>query len=135
MHRTASATPLDAVMVASRGPVTDVWLRRNIEQVDVELPEGGSQLLWVADEVMGTLPGRVTEQAVAARFALTWDALEEGAMTDRELIGHRADELDGALLEVTEMLSDTTGDIDDATGAILELSEMVAELYDMVGGE
>ena len=59
----------------------------------------------------------------------------EGAMTDREHIGHRADELDGALLEVTEMLSDNTEGIDDNTGAILELSEMVAELYEMVGGE
>lgn len=135
MHVTESATPLEAVMVASRGPVTDVWLRRNIEQVERELPEGGSQLVWVADEVTGTLVGQVTAEGVASRFARTWDALEEGAMTDRELIGHRADELDGALLEVTEMLSDNTEGIDDNTGAILELSEMVAELYDMVGGE
>jgi hypothetical protein len=135
MHKTASATPLEAAMVARRGPVTDVWLRRNIEEVDVELPEGGSQLMWVADEVTGTVAGAITAEDAASRLNRLWDELEQAALTDRELIGYHADELGGTILEVTEMISDNTGSIDDNTGAILELSEMVAELYGMVGGE
>ena len=142
MHTTESATPLEAVQVASRGPVTDVWLRRNIEEVARELPDGGSQLVYVADEVTGTVAGVITAEDAASRFARLWESLEQDALTDRELIDAQATELGGAILELSEMTADNTASIDgntesidDNSGAILELSEMIAELYEKIGGE
>lgn len=113
-----------------------VWLRKGIRQTTITNEYGDEEAMWMADEVIfGTVDGTPEPAWLERNFNALWERFAEGAMTDRELIGHRADELDGALLEVTEMLSDNTEGIDDNTGAILELSEMVAELYEMVGGE
>lgn len=128
MIHTQSASPLDAVQVERRGLVTDVWLRQNIEQVDVELPEGGSQLLWEADEVAGTLPGAVTAESVAERFDALWAELEDAALTDAERIAEARDAAatnGDAIAELAEMVAEGEVTMEDLAQAIMELAEIV----------
>lgn len=128
MHRTESATPLDAVMVASRGPVTDVWLRRNIEEVERELPEGGSQLMWVADEVTGTVAGAITAEDAADDFDALWERLEYESLTDDERVADVRDTSmtnSDAIAELAEMVADGEVTMEDLSQAIMELAEIV----------
>lgn len=109
MQHTMSATPLDAVLVEQQGDHAEAWLRRNVAHDWHDLPEGGSQEFWEADETHGTLPAGTTAEEVAADFDRIWDRFEYG---DREYAEHvagvSADKLDEleALIYYTAIMAD-----------------------------
>ena len=89
MVHTQASTPLSVVQVEHRGPLTDVWLRKNIRDDVVDNVYGSDVAYWEADEVYGVINGYVTEDEVAERFDELWSQFEEDAMGDRELIESR----------------------------------------------
>ena len=124
-----SATPLDAVTVEPRGEmVSDVWLRRNIRETNIESEDGLSQTMWEADVVSGTLPGLPSVSYVRDRFAQLWSAFEEADMTDRELIELRSDTLGDGLAEVAGISAESADMVE-------VLSQAVEELASIIGGE
>ena len=131
MVHTQASTPLSAVMVERRGPLTDVWLRR-----DVTTFEDDGVTYWEADETYGVIEGVVTEEEVSARFNGLWDEFEEDGLTDRELMVSRVSEMSDAIAELSEMASDGAVDIADIADGIAELSADVSRLFELVeGGE
>lgn len=84
MQQTLSATPLEAVLVEQRGDIADVWLRRNIVHDWHDLPDGGSQEFWSADEAHGTMPSGTTAEQVAASFDVLWEVFEREGMSAQE---------------------------------------------------
>lgn len=127
MERTQSATPLEAVTVERRGPVSDVWLRRNVTQLEIDI-EDGTQTVWEADECHGVLDGAPTVEYVTERFARLWAQFEEEDLTDRELVELRADALGDGLAEVAGIAAEGEYNIE-------VLSQAVEELAAIVGGE
>lgn len=124
-----SATPLDAVTVEPRGEtVSDVWLRRNIRETNIEIGDGLSQTMWEADVVSGTLPGLPSVSYVQDRFAQLWASFEEADMTDRELIELRSDTLGDGLAEVAGISAESADMVE-------ALSQAVEELASIIGGE
>ena len=124
-----SATPLDAVTVEPRGEmVSDVWLRRNIRETNIENEDGLSQTMWEADVVSGTLPGLPSVSYVRDRFAQLWASFEEADMTDRELMELRSDTLGDGLAEVAEISAESADMVE-------ALSQAVEELASIIGGE
>ena len=89
MVHTQASTPLSVVQVEHRGPLTDVWLRKNIRDDVVDNVYGSDIAYWEADEVYGVINGYVTEDEVASRFDELWAKFEEDTMGDRELIEAR----------------------------------------------
>lgn len=89
MVHTQASTPLSVVQVEHRGPLTDVWLRKNIRDDVADNVYGSDIAYWEADEVYGVINGYVTEEEVASRFDELWAKFEEDAMGDRELIEAR----------------------------------------------
>ena len=129
MKRTQSATPLDAVQVERRGPINDVWLRRDIEEVEVEIGDGLSQTMWEAFEVYGTVPASVTADEIEGDFGGWWAKFEDDAMTDAEKLAETreiANDNAGAIVELAGMAADAEVTLDDLAGAILELAAIVA---------
>ena len=86
MVHTQASTPLSVVQVEHRGPLTDVWLRKNIRDDVADNIYGSDIAYWEADEVYGIIDGYITEDEVAARFDELWNRFEDAAMGDRELI-------------------------------------------------
>lgn len=124
-----SATPLDAVTVEPRGEmVSDVWLRRNIRETNIEIDDGLSQTMWEADVVSGTLPGLPSVSYVRDRFAQLWSAFEKADMTDRELMELRSDTLGDGLAEVAGISAESADMVE-------VLSQAVEELASIIGGE
>lgn len=130
MVHTQSATPLQAVQVECRGAYSDVWLRRAITHDVIEFPEG-SQEVWEADEVHGTLPGTPTTDYVSGRFAQLWASFEEADLTDRELIELRADTVGGAVDELAALAAETA----DATSANSDSIEVICGAIDAMAEE
>lgn len=89
MVHTQASTPLSVVQVEHRGPLTDVWLRKNIRDDVADNVYGSDIAYWEADEVYGVINGYVTEDEVASRFDELWAKFEEDTMGDRELIEAR----------------------------------------------
>lgn len=81
MQQTLSSTSLEAVLVAPRGDVTDVWLRRNIVHDWRDDPDGTSQEFWSADEVHGTMPAGTSKEQVAEDFDVLWEVFEREGMS------------------------------------------------------
>jgi hypothetical protein len=124
-----SATPLDAVTVEPRGEmVSDIWLRRNIRETNIESEDSLSQTMWEADVVSGTLPGLPSVSYVRDRFAQLWSAFEEADMTDRELMELRSDTLGEGLAEVAGISAESADMVE-------VLSQAVEELASIIGGE
>lgn len=76
MQQTTSATPLEAVKIEQRPDgQADVWLRRNIQEKQVE-PEGEGEpyTQYTADEVH--LVKAITEDEAVERFDELWDEAE-----------------------------------------------------------
>lgn len=86
MIHTQSSTPLSAVQVEHRGPLTDVWLRRNIRNDVADDIYGSDITYWEADEVYGTISGYVTAEDVTAQFDELWARFETAAIDDHALI-------------------------------------------------
>lgn len=89
MVHTQASTPLSVVQVEHRGPLTDVWLRKNIRDDVADNVYGSDIAYWEADEVYGVINEYVTEEEVASRFDELWAKFEEDTMDDRELIEAR----------------------------------------------
>ena len=85
MH-TQSATELTAVLIEPMGAGANVWLRRNIETVQIDLGDGLSQTMWEADEVSGIVGHVPTAEEVEEGFDAMWEAFEQNGKNDRELI-------------------------------------------------
>ena len=91
------------------GAGASVWLRKNIETIDVDLGDGLSQTMWEADEVSGTLSWIPTVAEVEEDFDEMWEAFEQAGKTDRELVmeAMAAAERAQAQADFTAILTDT----------------------------
>lgn len=128
MVHTQSATPLDAVQVERRGLIKDVWLRTDIEEIEVEIEEGLSQTMWEAFEVYGTVPASVTAEEIADDFDEWWTRFEDEAMTDAEKLADARDmaQVNGdAIEELAELVAEGEVTMEDLAQAIVELAEIV----------
>ena len=128
MVHTKSATPLDAVKLERRGLINDVWLRRDIEEIEEEIEDGLSQTMWEAIEVYGTVPASVTAEEVADDFDEWWTRFEDEAMTDAERIADARDMAmtnGDAIEELAEMVAEGEVTMEDLAQAIVELAEIV----------
>ncbi len=109
MHHTRSATELTSVQIEPVGPGANVWLRQNIQTVEIDLCDGLSQTMWEADEVSGTLSWIPTVAEVEEDFDEMWEAFEQAGKTDRELVmeAMAAAERAQAQADFTAILTDT----------------------------
>ena len=91
------------------GPGANVWLRKNIQTVEIDLGDGLSQTMWEADEVSGTLSWIPTVAEVEEDFDEMWEAFEQAGKTDRELVmeAMAAAERAQAQADFTAILTDT----------------------------
>lgn len=137
MKRTQSATPLDAVQVERRGLIKDVWLRTDIEEIEVEIEEGLSQTMWEAFEAYGTVPASVTAEEIEDDFDDWWARFEDEAMTDAERIAQvkNATNTQGdAIADLAWLASDTDESMSMIADAIAELSADVSTLFEIISG-
>lgn len=123
-YQTISATPLEAVLIEARagGVVSDVWLRKNIEKVEKDIADVGSESetaieFYRADEIHFVQVGVPTVDEVTSSFDELWEAHANDGLTDSE----RIDELES-------QLKATNAALDDTNAALLEIG-------DIVGGE
>lgn len=86
MYRTQSATELTSVQIEPVGPGANVWLRQNIETVDVDLGDDLSQQMWEADEISGMVGWVPTVEDIEEDFDAWWETFERAAMTVPERI-------------------------------------------------
>ena len=126
METTQSATELVPVVVEYTGSgVSDVWLNRNITELELTNDDGSTQPVWFAEQAHGTVAGTPSAEDIEADFN-TWWATFEGT-TEISL-----EELADALAELSEIDSDNAAMLSETMDALAELSEIVSEL---VGGE
>lgn len=109
MQHTQSATELTAVLVEPLGAGASVWLRKNIETIDVDLGDGLSQTMWEADEVSGTIDWVPTAQEIEEDFDTWWETFERAQMTDSEKIQEAYDLAEQAAAQAwfTAVMTDT----------------------------
>lgn len=109
MHRTQSATELTSVQIEPVGPGANVWLRWNIETVDVDLDDGLSQQMWEADEVSGMVGWVPTAEEIEEDFEIWRDTFERAAMTVPERIAevYAMAERAQAQADFTAIMTDT----------------------------
>lgn len=102
MQRTCSVEPLESVAYFSHGAnkPAEVYLRENIEKVDVETPDGKkTQTQYVADEV--AFKTMLSKEEVEENF----DALWVKAETEAKPLADRIDEIEDLLgIVIDEML-------------------------------
>ena len=109
MQHTQSATELTAVLVEPLGAGASVWLRKNIETIDVDLGDGLSQTMWEADEVSGIVDWVPTAEDIEGDFDSWWATFERAAMTVPERIAEVYDmaERAQAQADFTAIMTDT----------------------------
>lgn len=109
MYRTQSATELTSVQIEPIGPGANVWLRKNIETVEVDLGDGLSQTMWEADEVSGFVDRVPTVEGIEEDFDAWWDTFERAQMTDSERIQEAYDLAEQAAAQAwfTAVMTDT----------------------------
>lgn len=110
MYRTQSATELTSVQIEPIGPGANVWLRKNIETVEVDLGDGLSQTMWEADEVSGFFAGYVpTVEGIEEDFDAWWDTFERASMKMPERIAEAYDLAEQAAAQAwfTAVMTDT----------------------------
>ena len=61
------------VEVFDLGGQTDIILRRDIQQAEQPLEDGGTQTIWICEERQYRVPGRYTAGQVQADFDAWWD--------------------------------------------------------------
>ena len=61
------------VEVFDLGGQTDIILRRDIQQAEQPLEDGGTQTIWTCEERQYRVPGRYTAGQVQADFDAWWD--------------------------------------------------------------
>lgn len=61
------------VEVFDLGGQTDIILRRDIQQAEQPLEDGGTQTIWTCEERQHRVPGRYTAGQVQADFDDWWD--------------------------------------------------------------
>lgn len=84
--KTYSATEPERVMVAYDGPVTHVWLRKNIEMDTADNgPDSEPTDIWCADEVAFTVSGTVSAASVEESFDELWSTHAVGELSVWEL--------------------------------------------------
>ena len=62
-----------AVEVFDLGGQTDMILRRDIQQTQQPLEDGGTQTIWTCEERQHRVPGSYTAEDVQANFDAWWD--------------------------------------------------------------
>lgn len=109
MYRTQSSTELTSVQIEPIGPGANVWLRQNIETVEVDLGDGLSQTMWEADEVSGFVDRVPTVEEIEEDFDAWWDTFERAQMTDSERIQEAYDLAEQAAAQAwfTAVMTDT----------------------------
>lgn len=109
MQHTQSATELTSVQIEPVGPGANVWLRKNITTVDVDLGDGLSQTMWEADEVGGMVGWVPTAEDIEGDFDGWWATFERAAMTVPERIAEVYDmaERAQAQADFTAIMTDT----------------------------
>lgn len=109
MYHTASATELTPVLVEPNGSGgADVWLRTNIETREEETDDG-TQTIWEADEIHGTVGWVPTAQEVEEDLDQWIETFERAAMTVPERIEeiYAMAERAQAQADFTAILTDT----------------------------
>ena len=61
------------VEVFDLGGQTDIILRRDIQQAEQPLEDGGTQTIWTCEERQYRVPGRYTAGQVQADFDVWWE--------------------------------------------------------------
>lgn len=109
MRHTQSATELTSVQIEPVGPGANVWLRQNIQTVEIDLGDGLSQTMWEADEVSGIVDWVPTAEEIEEDFESWWDTLERAAMTVPERIAevYAMAERAQAQADFTAIMTDT----------------------------
>ena len=109
MQHTQSATELSAVLVEPLGAGANVWLRRNITTVEIDLGDGLSQTMWEADEVSGNVGWVPTTEEIEEDFDTWWETFERAQMTDSERIQEAYDLAEQAAAQAwfTAVMTDT----------------------------
>ena len=70
------------VEVFDLGGQTDVILRRDIQQTQQPLEDGGTQTIWTCEERQHRVPGRYTAEDVQANFDTWWSYIPPAIETD-----------------------------------------------------
>ena len=99
------------VEVFDLGGQTDIILRRDIQQTQQPLEDGGTQTIWTCEERQHRVPGSYTAEDVQANFDSWWDYTPPSPDTSGPTPAERL----AALEAENEML----------TSCILELSQIV----------
>ena len=100
-----------AVEVFDLGDKTDIILRRDIQQTQQRLEDGGTQTIWTCEERQHRVPGSYTAEDVQANFDAWWDYTPPVPDTSGPTPAERLADLEAE----NEML----------TSCILELSQIV----------
>lgn len=109
MQHTQSATELSAVLVEPLGPGANVWLRKNIQTVEIDLGDGLSQTMWEADEVGGIVDRVPAAEEIEEDFESWWDTFDRASMTVPERIAgvYAMAERAQAQADFTAIMTDT----------------------------
>ena len=109
MYHTQSATELTAVLVEPLGAGANVWLRQNIQTVEIDLGDGLSQTMWEADEVSGMVDWVPTAEEIEADLESWWATFERASMTVPERIAeiYAMAERAQAQADFTAIMTDT----------------------------
>ena len=83
MQRTQRNERPSRIEMTVNGHITEVWLHRNIEQVEIDGEDGLPQQMWEADEVHGALDASVTGAYVSANFDTLWDEWDDTPVLQR----------------------------------------------------
>ena len=128
-QKTLSGKQLEPVLVEEFDGHAEVWLRRNIVHDWHDLPDGGSQEFWEADEAHGTMPLGTTAADVLADFDRIWDRFEYSDREYAEMVADGVVRLDeqasDALVELAELAAANEVSIEELTVGLLELAEIV----------
>ena len=85
MQKTVSATEILPIEILIKKGKSEVWLRRNIDWVEVDDGELGNYEYYTAEEVHGNLPYTVTYDEIEENFDEFWDQFDYSGLSDRQL--------------------------------------------------
>lgn len=129
MEKTQSATPLSTVLIEPNGVGgTNIWLRKNIVEREVQNDDDGTQVAWEADEIFGTVEGNVSKHEVELRFDELWRRFEDDGKPISDVISDVRNELavhEDAIVELDMLVNASPTTMEDLVEAVMELAELI----------
>lgn len=127
MQRTQSPQRLNQVQMAVNGTIMEVWLHRNIKQVEIEGEDGLPHTMWEADEVHGTLPASTAGAYVSESFDALWDEWDDTPVHVRIAeVRETANDATAGVVEVAELAAGNETSIEEIEAALVELADIIA---------